>query len=501
LLLNLIYSTITLAQDNSGFSIFWNSEVGCQTLVNDPNDPKRGFALEDIQDGQCVKVCEKTRLGYFIFTTGETPEYSVNWSVTGGTILGTNSSSYCDVLWGDAGTGQLTFDIDTGTTKIRKNICIEIIKTPSVLFGILPTPNLNVPMAACTGQEVFFSNLSTTNNGSSLLYYKWDFGDGTTSAAFEPSHTYNQNGEYQVKLTVTNECGCSATNIVPITVGRKGINILCPSVVCDKQTVNYTLPQIGLESCTTTNNWSIIGGTINSVNNGVANVTWDQCDDNGFGYITYDPTGCNVDCFEKTTLKIPVVQSQGTIKGNPQICFGGQERYKLPQWPSTEFNWEVVGLQGGNAEIFITDQRNEVVLKSITSGNLTLKCKYYNTLLKCGGTAIFNIQMLEPIDFVGPDEVCQNTPTNFQTTNQLPQNWTLYNSVGNVVTTQLNTANFSWNFPNQGVFKLSTSAATGCIGFSKDIIVNKAPTPVNINSITNTNIETCPNVPKRALCV
>lgn len=41
------------------------------------------------------------------------------------------------------------------------------------------------------------------------LYWNWSFGDGATSNAQHPSHTYAEAGEYTVLLTVYNEHGCS----------------------------------------------------------------------------------------------------------------------------------------------------------------------------------------------------------------------------------------------------------------------------------------------------
>ncbi|WP_439697099.1 gliding motility-associated C-terminal domain-containing protein [Mucilaginibacter sp. AW1-7] len=38
--------------------------------------------------------------------------------------------------------------------------------------------------------------------------YLWDFGDGTTSTESEPGHTYNNKGEYTVKLTATKSNSC-----------------------------------------------------------------------------------------------------------------------------------------------------------------------------------------------------------------------------------------------------------------------------------------------------
>ena len=61
---------------------------------------------------------------------------------------------------------------------------------------------------------VSFTNASTPANGSML----WQFGDGDTSTAFEPLHTYDADGVYTVILTVTVQ-GCVATATGTVTVG------------------------------------------------------------------------------------------------------------------------------------------------------------------------------------------------------------------------------------------------------------------------------------------
>ncbi|HRI00930.1 MAG TPA: PKD domain-containing protein [Saprospiraceae bacterium] len=53
-----------------------------------------------------------------------------------------------------------------------------------------------------TGFTAYFSNQSQYGNS-----YFWDFGDNNTSTQQAPSHNYGQEGEFKVKLTVTNECG------------------------------------------------------------------------------------------------------------------------------------------------------------------------------------------------------------------------------------------------------------------------------------------------------
>jgi hypothetical protein len=53
------------------------------------------------------------------------------------------------------------------------------------------------------GHEVIFVNTSRGNPETS----QWDFGDGNTSNAFNPRHTYDELKSYRVCLTVTNTCG------------------------------------------------------------------------------------------------------------------------------------------------------------------------------------------------------------------------------------------------------------------------------------------------------
>ena len=48
--------------------------------------------------------------------------------------------------------------------------------------------------------------------------YQWNFGDGTTSTAQNPFHTYTTAGNYTVTLEVTDALGCVNTNSVNVAV-------------------------------------------------------------------------------------------------------------------------------------------------------------------------------------------------------------------------------------------------------------------------------------------
>lgn len=64
--------------------------------------------------------------------------------------------------------------------------------------------------ASCSSPATFnFHNLST--NGTSFM---WDFGDGNTSTAENPTHTYQNTGNFTVTLTVSGTGSCSSSNVI-----------------------------------------------------------------------------------------------------------------------------------------------------------------------------------------------------------------------------------------------------------------------------------------------
>ena len=67
-----------------------------------------------------------------------------------------------------------------------------------------PTADFSAtPTSGTDPLDVSFTDLSTGEPTS----WNWDFGDGSTSTAQNPSHTYNTPGTYAVTLTVTNADG------------------------------------------------------------------------------------------------------------------------------------------------------------------------------------------------------------------------------------------------------------------------------------------------------
>ncbi|OSC54468.1 glycosyl hydrolase, partial [Streptomyces sp. 4F] len=78
---------------------------------------------------------------------------------------------------------------------------------------------------------VAFSSAGSSDADGDALTHAWDFGDGATSTAADPTHTYTADGQYTATLKVTDSTGKSATASVHITVGNTA-----PSVRIDLPT-------------------------------------------------------------------------------------------------------------------------------------------------------------------------------------------------------------------------------------------------------------------------
>ncbi|MCF2859824.1 PKD domain-containing protein [Pseudoalteromonas sp. SMS1] len=81
-----------------------------------------------------------------------------------------------------------------------------------------PIANANGPYTGLIGQAVNFSSANSTDPDGSIVRYQWLFGDGQTSSAANPSHTYSEVGDYTASLTVTDNEGLTHTTQASVDV-------------------------------------------------------------------------------------------------------------------------------------------------------------------------------------------------------------------------------------------------------------------------------------------
>ena len=399
---------------------------------------------------------------------------------------------------GDEGFGAIGFTVTTPLGVFTKTLCIEKIIIPIAKFSIDTAGNDyegSEGYYTCSNQVIHFDNLSTTNQGTAIVNYFWDFGDGTYSSEFEPNHTYTDDGTYTVYLTVYNSCSCYSKHTMRIIVKSKGFDLVCPGIICEGQSGTYSLPFEGKELCQNINesNWSVQGGQITNMNiDGDVTVIWNNINASGFGLVTFTPVGCQLECLLPTTLKIPVIQQRGTIDGSISMCVKEQGIYKMPQWPTTDFNWQVIGNENGDyAEVLLSDQRNEVIIRPLVSGPLRLRCDYQNTLLHCGGFAEMTINVNTNVTIEGPSAVCAGSSVQYTTQNGEIVKWILTKSNGTTENILNNSSTYNYTFSTAENYSLSIQSNASCIGVPKNITVLPQPTAPTISGLT----EICPNSP------
>ncbi len=102
------------------------------------------------------------------------------------------------------------------------DVSSSTVFNPTMVAGPGGGGGTNAPPTAsftssCTNLACGFTSTSTDPE-SGPLSYVWDFGDGATSTAANPGHTYAAAGTYTVTLTVTDNGGLIGSTSQPVTV-------------------------------------------------------------------------------------------------------------------------------------------------------------------------------------------------------------------------------------------------------------------------------------------
>ena len=86
--------------------------------------------------------------------------------------------------------------------------------------NLAPTAKANGPYAGQVNQAIAFSSQGSTDSDGSIVSFYWNFGDGLSSSAETPSHSYSQAGSYQVTLIVTDNQGAQGTAQATVSVAE-----------------------------------------------------------------------------------------------------------------------------------------------------------------------------------------------------------------------------------------------------------------------------------------
>lgn len=140
---------------------------------------------------------------------------NTNEHVDGGTSrFDENGVIYQAICGGCGGNSSLPTTNAHSTTNGSTNCNFLALKIAFNLGSVSANATVSPDGLICLGESVTFSSQGSSN----ATQYFWDFGDGNTSTAASPTHTYAAGGTYQVKLRAENPNACNTKDSASLTV-------------------------------------------------------------------------------------------------------------------------------------------------------------------------------------------------------------------------------------------------------------------------------------------
>lgn len=111
----------------------------------------------------------------------------------------------------------------------------EVTKTVTVYDD--PTADFTTTNV-CKNEDLVLTDLSSVANGTITGWF-WEFGDGNTSSAQNPTHRYASSGNYDVTLTVTTNNGCTSSVTKEVTIYILPEANFVASPVCENDAMKF----------------------------------------------------------------------------------------------------------------------------------------------------------------------------------------------------------------------------------------------------------------------
>ncbi|WKZ77198.1 MAG: T9SS type A sorting domain-containing protein [Candidatus Kapaibacterium sp.] len=332
--------TLTVTETNASGNCFATATL---SVVVSPT-PSTTTIARVTPAGPVDHACETDTITY---STPFNSTSSYQWTVTGGTIIGSSTSNQVVINWTQQGSQTLTVvETTTGTD-------CETVKTQNVTVTYKPTPNINGANVACINKDHVYSTPYVAGSA-----YEWEI---TPSNVFAPIVGYPYSNSIQIKwiqpglhtvsVTETNIAGgCSTTatmqvqvNEIPTpfinsTTGYGNPPARRPGIVCNYSTHTYTT----FATPGNTFIWTITGGTIISGQyTNTVQVTWGPA---GQGTLAVQETIPGSDCIttDKDTFDIRPTPTP-SISGNFNPCGASTQQYTTPFVTGNSYQWVVVG--------------------------------------------------------------------------------------------------------------------------------------------------------------
>jgi len=285
------YYTVTLCGDVPDTSGGTTCPV-CTTLV---------VAIPIAADFDTLVACDSVTFTELATNLPANTITSYSWSFPGGSPSSSTNQVPPVIYYATPGTHSVTLTVSDGS-------CTASI-TKSVTTNPPPSGTFTLPSTVCANV-----NIPIAGVGAGITTWSWDFGDASTSAIQNTSHTWAVGGQYIVTLTVTNADNCIGVFADTITVYPPDTTctITPPTTapLCQGDSVLLTA------SAGTAYQWLLNGNPIGGATLG----TYYASATGNYSVIVYDANGCpcTTDVVAVTVNPPPVVTPSS--QPGPVLC-------------------------------------------------------------------------------------------------------------------------------------------------------------------------------------
>jgi PKD repeat protein len=218
-------------------------------------------------------ISAKILIALFIYSAGLlNAQCSANFSfsITNGTVSfvntssGTYSTSTYNWYFGDGNSQYIQMNNSGNTAHTYSSngvytVTLTINDSLTTSCNSTISQTLAITTASCLGGASFQYNIYpngvvdfTNTSGGSSLTYTWGFGDGNTSNATSPTHTYSTSAIYNVSLTATTPSAtCTFSTLQSFYVNVSPCNLVASySSAINNNTVSFTNTSAGTSTST-----------------------------------------------------------------------------------------------------------------------------------------------------------------------------------------------------------------------------------------------------------
>ena len=183
---------------------------GCLVNIGGPNSILV-LGAKPIYGLDKKKFCDSGVVTFTNYTFKNDPIMGETWNFGDGTSTFNNTNPPADAIHNFQQPGLYVIKL-TDSTQAG---CVKSY-TDSIYVLRTPDPSINSVATACINNTVSFEGLLAVPD--TAITWKWDFGNGQTSALEKPVITYTQAGNYTVQASATNSLGCKDTTSTTIVV-------------------------------------------------------------------------------------------------------------------------------------------------------------------------------------------------------------------------------------------------------------------------------------------